>query len=88
LISEKSLIEVRHKTREKRYVSEIPAPTGPEWIAIDKLRLWLPSNKRKALSHAPRLSDLHIETRGAGWAVARSALDFLRSLLKRVGKIN
>jgi aminoglycoside phosphotransferase len=56
-------------------LGKIPAPTGAEWIAIDDVRLWLPSNKRASLRHVPRSSE--IETRGAGWAVARSALDFI-----------
>jgi aminoglycoside phosphotransferase len=68
---------MRYRTKEKRIPREIPAPTGPEWIAIDNVRLWLPSHKREALRHVPRSSDLSIETRGAEWPVARSALDFI-----------
>ena len=66
---------MKYKTREKKFLGKIPAPTGSEWIAIDDVRLWLPSNQRGALSHLPRLSE--IETNGAGWAVARSALEFI-----------
>ena len=62
--------------RQRRYFREIPEPTGPEWFTIKCVRLWLPNNLSRKFNYSTT-RDSNILTSGAGWAVARSALNFI-----------
>jgi hypothetical protein len=68
---------MRRRFRYTKEPVEISKPTGTEWIPIGELRLWLPHKVRARANALSLPSESYIETHGAGWAVARSGLDFI-----------
>ena len=66
---------MNYRPREKRSFTRIPRPTGPEWLSLNGIQLWLPREKREHFR--PPASVLNLKSDGPEWAKVRSAFNFI-----------
>ena len=67
---------MRYKSKRNNYSTKVPKPIGQDSLLIDGTYLWLPRNKFTSRK-PPKSHKIDLNIASPGWAVARSALEFI-----------
>ncbi|MGD9158697.1 MAG: phosphotransferase [Desulfobacteraceae bacterium] len=65
------------KHRRNKYRTNIPEPYGEDWLAIGDTLIWLPEDRTQTNDKLSSPARLDVVLNGAGWAIARSALNIM-----------
>lgn len=68
------------KYRRNKYCTNIPKPYGEDWLAIGDTLIWLPKDCTQTNDKLSSPAKLDVMLNGAGWAIARSALNIMLPL--------
>ena len=74
----KVYIKVKH--RRNKYCTNIPKPYKEDWLAIGDTLIWLPKDRVQTNDKLSSPAKLDVVFNGAGWAIARSALNIMLPL--------
>lgn len=65
------------KQRRNKYSTSIPKPDGEDWLSIGDTLIWLPEDRVETNDKSSLPVRLDAVLSGAGWAIARSALNII-----------